>query len=1671
MHQDSVRRAGHSRYVKAAFCFLAQFAALALVLWSWTIPASAQATCGPYNVSVANGGIVDIDANACDGGFGINGTLPVPPQHGSVVQNTLTNIVTYTHNGDPVTSDTFVFEDGSARDITVNVTIGAASSIGIAPSSLAFTAGTFVSEQFVASGGTAPYSWSVLAGTLPAGLNFTSEGLLSGTPTARGQHSFTIGVTDNAGVTGQRSFGLTVEPAELSVIPDTINTVVGEPLNVTFSGEGGVSPHPVNYVSGPVPAGTSFSGATLSGTPTTVGTSTVTLQVFDSSTHSTGGPGNVWWQLKDVTITVAAAPTIVVSPATLLNPAVAASYSQSLTASGGTAPYSFAVTAGALPAGLSLVDNTVSGTPTAGGTFNFTVTATDSQGFEGTRAYTLVVAPPTIAIAPTTLPAPSIGTAYSQAISASGGTGSYTYAVTAGALPAGFSLVSGVLSGTPTAGGTFNFTLTASDSSTGTGPYTGSRLYTITVGGPTIILPPDTLPDGIVGETYSASLPTATGGTAPYTFSLASGTIPAGLIINANGSITGTPTVAGTGNFTARVTDSSTGTGPFTATQNYAITIGDNEPVANPSSDTVGYGSAPNPITLSLSGGATTSVAIASAPSNGTAIATETSITYQPAAGFAGNDSFTYTATGPGGMSAPAIVTITVSDPILTVSPAGPLSATPGISFMQTFTFAGGAAPYTAAAVTGLPDGLSVTGTTADSVTVAGTPTEAGTFTLTISALDSSTGTGPFSVSETVSLGVAAPALTISPPGSTLTLDYAAPFSQTFTGSGGTAPYIFAPTSGAIPPGMVFTSTGQLSGTPTVPGSYALTIRATDSTTGAGAPFSTSENYVLQVGAPTITLSPTTLSNAVAGSAYTATFTASGGSGPYAFSQAGGTLPTGLSLDPSGELSGTPTQSGAFSLTVEAEDGNGQTGMRIYDLTVTTPTLDVTPASLSPGVAGTAYSQALTASGGIEPYTFTVTGGALPAGIVVTSAGMISGTPTVAGNFSFSVTVTDSTAGTAASLTVNYVLDISPPAIALNPPTLPNGTVGTAYSQTITASGGTEPYTFSISAGALPTGVSLSSGGALSGTPSVPDNFNFTVTATDNLGFSNSIAYAVSTMAAIPVANSDTATTLGGEAVTIAVTDNDTGDIASISIVAAPANGTAVVDGTNIVYTPAATFSGSDTLQYTANGPGGTSAPASVNIEVDPRPIAASRRIIAIAGTEAIVDLSEGASGGPFTRATLVSLAPASAGTATLSGTRLTFTPDPSFEGTATATFTLSNAFATSDQAALIFDVEARPDPTRDPEVMGILNAQTAATRRFATSQIGNFQRRLESLRQEGGDDEIVEGIGFAQGVTLAFNTVCTEEEKAVTDETCGRRPKTDGKDALKSAFVDDGSANAPSSGRQHRLTVWTGGSINVGERDGADGFDFQTSGLSAGLDYRLGRNAVIGMGFGYGHDRSDVGSNGSRSTGESYTAAIYGSYHPGDVFFIDGLAGYQWLSFDSRRYLTSAGGFATGERDGGQWFASVSTGARIKLDEIQFSPYLRLDVAKARLDAFTEDGATGAALSYGRQIIDTTTANLGLTVNHQIPLTFGILTPQLRFEYQRDLQDESPISISYADVFDGPTYRTLVDGLGRDRFVLGLGANFETGNNTSLGFEYRGMFGSEGDSNHGFLLNVSKEF
>jgi uncharacterized protein (TIGR03437 family) len=180
--------------------------------------------------------------------------------------------------------------------------------------------------------------------------------------------------------------------------------------------------------------------------------------------------------------------------------------------------------------------------------------------------------------------------------------------------------------------------------------------------------------------------------------------------------------------------------------------------------------------------------------------------------------------------------------------------------------------------------------------------------------------------------------------------------------------------------------------------------------------------------------------------------------------------------------------------------------------TIGAAALSITTTSPLPqGTVGVAYSQTLSATGGASPYTWSVASGALPGGLALASSGTISGTPATAGAYSFTVQVKDSAAATA-TMTLALTIATAPPAIATSS-ALPQAFVGVAYSQTLTAAGGSAPYTWSVTSGALPGGLTLSGGGTISGTPTTAGSFSFTVQVRDSAGATATKAFTLAVVA------------------------------------------------------------------------------------------------------------------------------------------------------------------------------------------------------------------------------------------------------------------------------------------------------------------------------------------------------------------------------------------------------------------------------------------------------------------------------------------------------------------------------------------------------------------------------
>ena len=318
-------------------------------------------------------------------------------------------------------------------------------------------------------------------------------------------------------------------------------------------------------------------------------------------------------------------------------------------------------------------------------------------------------------------------------------------------------------------------------------------------------------------------------------------------------------------------------------------------------------------------------------------------------------------------------------------------------------------------------------------------------------------------------------------------------YSIALTASGGTTPYSWSAT-GQLPPGLALSASGIINGTPTVAGTFNFTAQVTDS-----ARATASFQFRLTVQAPPLSITTVApLFTGTLGTPYAQSFTAAGGQQPYTWTILSGNT-DGLTLDPnSGNLTGAPQSAGTFNFTIQVADSIGSTASGSFSLVVNRPALTITVgAALAPGTVGAAYSQKLPvqATGGTPPYTWSLTGNPVPGLTFDPATLLLSGTPTTAGTFTFTLQVSDS-----AGLTNTKTLSITIAAAILSITTnrqLADATLNSLYSQQLAGTGGQPPYRWSATG--LPAGLTInSSSGLISGTPTAAGTFGIAITISDN---------------------------------------------------------------------------------------------------------------------------------------------------------------------------------------------------------------------------------------------------------------------------------------------------------------------------------------------------------------------------------------------------------------------------------------------------------------------------------------------------------------------------------------------------------------------------------------------
>jgi uncharacterized protein YhjY with autotransporter beta-barrel domain len=1417
----------------------------------------------------------------------------------------------------------------------------------------------------------------------------------------------------------------------------------------------GVAPN-----SGPVSQVVTVSGTGFSTTP---GNNTVTFGSAGNGTVTAAGATSLTVTApaagsgaQNVTVTVNGQTSTTSQPFTFIDPPIAANKPGVAVAyeSAGTAidlsssitggPHaSIAIGTAPTHGTTSIAGDVVTYTPAAGyfGADSFTYTATGAGGTSNVATVSITVATPAAPVAAddsAAIPYNSAGTAVDLASSITGVHAS----IAIGTAPAhGTTSIAGdVVTYTPATNyyGADSFTYTA----TGPGGTSAPATVTLTVATPAA---------PVAANKSGVAVPYASAGTAidlsasitGVHASIAIGTAPAhGTTSIAGDVVTYTPaaTYYGADSFTY------TATGPGGTSAPATVTLAVATPPAPVTADKPGvavpYASAGTAIDLTTSvTGVHSSIAIGTAPAHGSVTIAGDVVTYTPAATYYGADSFTYTATGPGGVSNVSTVSLTVA------TPAAPTAANkPGVAVA--YASAGTAIDLTTS-VTGVHSSIAIGTAPAHGTTsIAGdvvTYTPAATYYGADSFTYTATGPGGTSAPATVSLTVATPAAPVAANKSGVAVPYA---------SAGTAIDLSASVTGVH--SSIAIGTAPAHGTVSIAGDV---VTYTPAATYYGA-----DSFTYTATGPGGTSAPATVTLTVATPPAPVTADKSGVAVPYASA--------GTAIDLSGSITGvrsgiaigtapahgtvtiagevvtyTPAAAyyGADSFTYTATGPGGTSAASTVSVTVATPAAPTAANKSGVSVAYNSAGAAIDLAPSITGVHSALTVSTAPThGTATVSGDVVTYKPTTGyfGADSFAYTVTGP-GGTSAAATVNLTVATPPPPVAAPGTGSVAGSTTTAGTSvnidlsalvtgvydsiqiqtppahgTVTLSGGTPagPAGKGDAAPATPIIATYTPAVNYAGTDS------FTFVAVGPGGTSSPGTVTITVVGQVPVPVAKVATTGDGQMVSVMLTDG---------AARGPFTGATVV----------------------------SVSPAS-------------------SATTAIV----AAGGGAY---------------------RLDVTPNNRFGGTIVVTYTLSNAYGASLPSTVTLTVQARPDPRNDPNVGAISDAQSEATRRFARAQVSNFMRRTEQLHNGGGRAGMAMGVTLVSrdgysgmqrpddkdwGLAITERMRVSGEDPALgqfandPQSPLSRGSKLGYARTTTSAGGTASAADAPyqaaetnedGTRRTGSVATWAGGAIDIGTRDKTTErtkVTATTAGLSAGADIKLGDGIVVGLGGGYGNDFSRIGS-GAQVRGTSTLYAAYASLQPAQGAFIDGVIGRGQLDFTTRRIAAAVDATARGSRDGSYTVAGISLGIDRSDGGLQWSLYGRGEYMDADLNAYTESGAGRYNLRFDARQVSSVTGTIGARFQYRQKVSFGSVTPRVRAEWNHEFADVDAQWLDYADIPGAATYSLTGNGWKREQLQLSLGARFDIlKGGWSFDFE-TGLRTGQGEKAGTLQLRLSKQF
>lgn len=550
---------------------------------------------------------------------------------------------------------------------------------------------------------------------------------------------------------------------------------------------------------------------------------------------------------------------------------------------------------------------------------------------------------------------------------------------------------------------------------------------------------------------------------------------------------------------------------------------------------------------------------------------------------------------------------------------------------------------------------------------------------------------------------------------------------------------------------------------------------------------------------------------------------------------------------------------------------------------------------------------------------------------------------------------------------------------------------------------------------------------------------SFSYTASNASGSSNEAMVNINVKQAAPLA----------KPISIAIDINQTaapiradinGNVDKIVLESPPSHGSVTINGLEFRYTPALNFVGTDSFTYVAINASGSSSPATVSITVKAKaPVLSNATIQVLAGSSASLELANLVSQTGGMPVSFSILTQPVHGSATLSGTRLTVSAHLNYGGTDQLSIIANANGQASNTAVIAVTITARPDPSKNPAIQGLQTSKAAIINQFERLQLENFNARLSEIatqnsvlrnKEDKKNDDACNRVTLWAGGLNSFSTIATDYE--IKQQNGGASFGGDRCLGSPDSVLGFGIGYANSRGELRGLNT----TINANARNIANYGQFKP------LPF-FNFSWVLGI--------NDISSDYTRTT-EQLNDTLGWTAPPMAMF---------------------AGAPANTTQHNGKWtgrqkLGSTSVGFDVTFTAFKISPYLRLDRSAVTIAAYSESGDTRSALRYQEQSFNSQRTTLGMNAETVTKTRFGELTPRLRFEYQKDVGKRDDVKINYVDNPDSTPYVINGSKLNRNLIHMGVGGDLLLDSGWVIIFNYGYYRASEGNHSNAIRLRLS---